>query len=248
MTDEGEPPAEPKRGIWHSRLRWFAAEFLVVVTGVLVALTIDAWWEARREHQLEQSYLRRLASDLATDSAEFERHLAIERQRGAQARLLIGALTGRTSEHAEALIQAIEQVGWASALRLSPYTFQELQSTGNLRLIRSAEIRNALSAYYYQTITNRDLLLEYARDRAWAYARNTAGVLPIDTRVEISLEQPLDTVPVEAALTKLAAVPDVQALLSEILVSTANLNWNYTGTQNLLRDALDRVRGALDDH
>lgn len=155
---------------WTSRLRWFGAEFLVVLTGVLVA----------------------------------------------QARLLIAVLSGSETKPA-ALILAIEQVGWASAFRLSPYTFLELQSTGNLRFIRSAEIRNAISAYYYQTIDNRDLLLDYARDRAWAYARNTSHVLSPELRVRISLEQAVDTASAAPALKKLADVAHVQGLISEVL-------------------------------
>lgn len=32
---------------WRARVQWFAAEFLIVVTGVLVALAVQAWWVER---------------------------------------------------------------------------------------------------------------------------------------------------------------------------------------------------------
>ena len=46
MTENEEslpPPAStPKRWDWRPQLRWFGAEFLVVVTGVLGALALNA--------------------------------------------------------------------------------------------------------------------------------------------------------------------------------------------------------------
>lgn len=232
---------------WRARTRWFAAEFLVVVTGVLVALAINAWWEARREHGLERGYLLRLEADLVADSLELEANLAFERKRAEQARLLIRSLSGTRPDDTDAFIHAVEEVAWVLAPRLSPYTFQELQSTGNLRLLRDPDIRRALSAYYYQSINNRDFFLEYASDRAWTYARATSGVLPSETRVAISLEQPADTTSTAAILARLAAIPEARAMVSEVLVSTTNLEWNIISTQKLLSEALARVRSGLDD-
>ncbi|PAP75067.1 hypothetical protein [Rubrivirga marina] len=46
-----DTPAAPvldtprSRGGWRRGARWFGAEFLVVVTGVLVALAVGAWWQ-----------------------------------------------------------------------------------------------------------------------------------------------------------------------------------------------------------
>src|SRR5688572_25817782 len=48
--------ASDKSG-WRARVRWFAAEFLVVVTGVLVALALQAWYEDRQDRDRETAYL-----------------------------------------------------------------------------------------------------------------------------------------------------------------------------------------------
>ena len=55
-------PANPRRRMidWRKSGRWFAAEFLVVVTGVLVALAASAWWTARQEAIHEAQVLGRL--------------------------------------------------------------------------------------------------------------------------------------------------------------------------------------------
>ncbi len=247
MANDPLPDAGSERRyeVWRARFRWFAAEFLVVVTGVLVALAINAWWEARREHKLERSYLQRLVTDLLADSVELDQHLRDERRRGQQARMLISSVSGQKPEDASALLYAIEEVGIAFFFRLSPYTFQELQATGNLRLIRDADLRNALTAYYYQTVDNGDLLFDYASDRAWLYARATAGVLPPDTRVAIAMQQPVDTTQVAAVLASLRAVPQVRALTSEVLASTSYMEFNLIYLSGLLNTALNRVRAEL---
>lgn len=41
------PTAPPRRWDWRKGATWFGAEFLVVVTGVLVALAVNAWWGDR---------------------------------------------------------------------------------------------------------------------------------------------------------------------------------------------------------
>jgi hypothetical protein len=59
-----------------SRVRFAAAEFVVIVAGVLVALGVDEWRQSRRDHALELQYAARLRADLQRDTtrfADFER-------------------------------------------------------------------------------------------------------------------------------------------------------------------------------
>jgi hypothetical protein len=45
--------------------RRLAADFVIIVVGVLVALGVDAAWEAREERVREAAYLRQLRVDLS---------------------------------------------------------------------------------------------------------------------------------------------------------------------------------------
>ena len=60
----------PQKTAATSSLRWFATEFLVVMTGVLVALAVDAWWKKQTDLQLERTYLEQIALDLEEALAE----------------------------------------------------------------------------------------------------------------------------------------------------------------------------------
>ena len=80
MSEPKDPAAVPPHGpaadgrpapSWlGARLRWFLAEFLVVVVGVLVALGLSGLVEEQRELQREQVYLQQLSADLGSSDKE----------------------------------------------------------------------------------------------------------------------------------------------------------------------------------
>lgn len=65
-----KPASTPKRWDWRPKLRWFAAEYLIVVLGVLTAVGVNAWWSERQDRSFE----RKLRDDIIT---EFEANLTI---------------------------------------------------------------------------------------------------------------------------------------------------------------------------
>src|SRR5262245_17607244 len=51
---------------WRRSVRWFAAEFLLVVSGVLVALALQAWYQGQQNARAERVYIAQLRADLDT--------------------------------------------------------------------------------------------------------------------------------------------------------------------------------------
>ncbi|MFN1836041.1 hypothetical protein AB2B38_012320 [Balneola sp. MJW-20] len=74
---DAEAASSKVRTDWSRRARWFGAEFLVVLTGILVALALNSWWETRQADARERIYLNQLEADLI----ETERIMA-DRDRG----------------------------------------------------------------------------------------------------------------------------------------------------------------------
>lgn len=135
------------RARWSGALRWFAAEFLVVVTGVLVALALGAWWQDRENRRLERSYLRQLAADLARNE-----QLARSTAEASGRRILAGtrlqeAFRSATPAPPDSLDRWLSELFTATLLHPRTGTLDALIDTGDLNLVRSDSLRALLTDY-----------------------------------------------------------------------------------------------------
>jgi hypothetical protein len=146
------PARAPRRWDWGPKLRWFAAEFLVVVTGVLVALALNAWWQGRQDVASEEDYLAFLSRDLQStlnDLGQTESFEAVQVQVGLTA---YRALSARTSPEDRQLVsQALSKLFTRHTLVLDNATYEDLISTGNLKLIRNRKLRDRIVDFYERT-------------------------------------------------------------------------------------------------
>lgn len=61
-----------------NKVRKAAAEFLLIVTGVLTALTVDAWWQGRLDNERERQYLEQIEADVRSNGQRLEVALELE--------------------------------------------------------------------------------------------------------------------------------------------------------------------------
>lgn len=144
LDAQDEPPA------WQPRFQWFAAQITVVVSGVLIALALNAWWAARQDAARAQAYLHQLSSDLG----ETERLMRTSddflgpTERGIR-RLLQSF--GEDVPPADSVLHWID-VGLLTDL---PHpvlgTAEALVATGDLALIRDDSLRIAIATYLDET-------------------------------------------------------------------------------------------------
>lgn len=138
-----------RRGLeWRPKARWFAAEITVVVAGVLIALALNAWWEAQQERRKESAYVSQLLEDARVNEQVLRD--AILNDRGSQQRnaSLLRAFQIRTAPEVDSLGVWLERPqGAYSDPRPSMGTVNALLQTGDARLLRNAATRAALSGY-----------------------------------------------------------------------------------------------------
>jgi hypothetical protein len=145
-------PVRATRLDWRRGLQWFGAQFLVVVAGVLVALSLDAWRQGRQEVKSESSYLALLSRDVARSITDLEQFSAFE------ARLLEDAIAaqraiaqvpvkGDTAKLSEVLSHLLTR----QTMVLKNSTYLDLVSTGHLTLIRDAKLRDEIVDFYQVT-------------------------------------------------------------------------------------------------
>jgi hypothetical protein len=80
---------------WRGGVRWFAAEFVVVVTGILVAFWLQAWWAGRLDMYRENTFLSQLLADARENERRIEVALAVDSANEVSLARLTAALRSR---------------------------------------------------------------------------------------------------------------------------------------------------------
>jgi hypothetical protein len=164
------------------RVLRLSGEFVVIVVGVLMALAVDQWAAKASDPETEVEYLEALLRDLDAEAEFFAdatgplRLLAL----ADSALQEVGPVARGTAAFPVDTVRFLRQVitsrrTVAVASTGSP-TFEELVSTGSLRLIRSAELRSNLIAYY-SLATNIEAR---GLERSSGYAPLVRSLLPDD--------------------------------------------------------------------
>lgn len=126
-----------------------AGELLVIVAGVLIALWIEGWRESQIDAESARTYTARLEADLVADSARLAaRHAAESRAiRLAEAALAFSEGGWNGTQDTVEILSAYHFAGFVNFLVPQSTTWDDLVSTGNLRLL-DPSLREALGAYY----------------------------------------------------------------------------------------------------
>jgi len=130
---------------------WFAVwlDFLIVVVGVVLGFQITAWNEQRADRALEAEYLQRIGDELRDAKAVLEDIIREANENLLFAPDLNEFFDGRMAagDH-QRLVVAIYKFGTDPLLGFDVSTFDDLVSTGRLRLISDPEVRQAVQRAY----------------------------------------------------------------------------------------------------
>ena len=221
------------------------AEFGVIVLGVLVALAVDDWRAAESDRAREAYFLSSLREDLRADIADFRAAKANGQARVAAAAYITEHLGARrptaygresmsgTASFApapdatlpESLTAAMQQMATVANFDFSDGTHEEILSTASFGIIRSEEIRRAISGYYSFTV-NRGEADNRIREALFQYyeALRVAGLAPGDNGELLR------------QLTNESREP---------LLAAVRLNWGLAATQGQIADELEAQAQAL---
>ena len=212
-------------------------ESLVLIVGILLAFQLDRAYQGSQDRKLETRYLERLREDLQSDTTEVARVVLLTEERLDQVALLLEAARdpGFAAEHPMEFVEAVEKVTWRSFPRIRSYTYDELQSTGRMSLLRSEELRSGLGAYYALVEDRRRLGLgEDDQDR---FRLETLGLLSAEHfgAIEDPERYPAEVAPADAVeiARGLAGRPGALVWLPRL-----------TKYQILMRRSADEVRDA----
>jgi len=133
-------------------LRWFLAEFLVVVAGVFVAMLLNAWYQDRTDDHSKLQYLGLLARDLQDSIQSMGEAQRFEEKQSEDAVLLYQALSAPTlPADTRPLSTAVSHLSQRRTLLLKSTTYDDLVNTGHFHLIDDATLRDQIADFYQQT-------------------------------------------------------------------------------------------------
>ncbi|MCY7339661.1 MAG: hypothetical protein LH465_06890 [Sphingomonas bacterium] len=161
--------------------QWLAVviDLAIVILGVFVGIEVANWNERRQDRQEERRYYQQIIGDLDSDMAT----LATARERSfindQSAEFVLSSLADETIVRRQPgrFAMSIVRAGFLYLPQPSRQTYDELISTGNLRLLRAPEMKVAISRYYALFADNRqwDAMV---RDQQSQYWSEIAGIVP----------------------------------------------------------------------
>jgi hypothetical protein len=161
-----------------THLRQPVIEFLIVVIGIVTALSLDNWNSERVDRGRETEYLNRLLSDIESDLSSFTRtsHAVLQKRRDLE---LISRFSRNQEGIEENLIPLVEALINSNRLgfnipRGKATTFIDLTNTGNLGLIRRAELRQNVLDYYQDRASS----IQRIERRMTEYPGRAYGIIP----------------------------------------------------------------------
>ena len=224
---------------WKVKENWrrLLAELVIIAVGVGLALAVDNWNEARKERITEREYLRGIAADLEESVSGLERTRDSAVNNRAALERLIGVANGAPVPPAGEFARDLVLATYLGLPRLTIVTFEELVSTGSLRILRDAKFKRALAK----------LLEEYRQRSQWyenyrriEYTTEIAlrGLAPIEVRTEggAAIERPevLARFDTEAVAAALRSTEEITAILEDSV-------WTQARVVSMAEDLLERI-------
>jgi hypothetical protein len=140
-------------------------EIALVMIGILLALQVNNWNENRKTQIEERDILQRLQLDLIDDAKILQYQLDFKKNMIDSYKICLDILSEEmfaTKEEFMTHFSSILQVG---AVKLNMTTFNNLQTTGQIRLIRSNQLANNIVNYYNTDFTLwQSALQDYTRN------------------------------------------------------------------------------------
>lgn len=206
-------------------LKYAIGEIVLVVIGILIALQANNWNEYRKERNVEQEYLGRLLTDIQKDHETllFSKELANERIDQVDILSNAIALPDSLLSNPNDILESIEKVTWRSYLPLSRVVFNELQTTGNMTLIESKELREQLATYYAEA--NHWEMILNAQEYQKEFGNETAGLLSRDILATIENSEPLFLVHSQKQLEFNLSDQEVKHIVKRLAINTDAVKW-----------------------
>lgn len=130
---------------------WFVVilEIFIVVIGIYIGLQVDDWQKERQDRQDEQLYLHEILEDIQNDSEELTlRIIESENLLVSMRDFLAQTVLEEPTWSVEEMNASARLIQYMPTFIATKRAFENLTGSGDLKLIQSRPLKNALAQYY----------------------------------------------------------------------------------------------------
>lgn len=132
-------------------LRYAIGEIFLVVIGILIALQVNNWNENRKSAKESKIFLNRLTEDLLTENTVLQERADYYALVQTHAKKIVKMLSSPPDSLDEQFVISAYQASQQWMYRNVRDTYDELISTGNIKLIPDEGLRKRIGMYYDET-------------------------------------------------------------------------------------------------
>ena len=125
----------------------FLADFIVIVAGILVAISLDNWNQDRQDRKLEQQYLEQLYDDFSETNLRLTKNNNTTLESVANMVKVINIIQDKTAYSADSLDYWLTKGRGTEDFRVKDGTYKSLINSGQLGIIRNDSLRSRLAEY-----------------------------------------------------------------------------------------------------
>ena len=194
---------------------WFAVflDLLIVVIGVFIGIQVSNWNQERAGEKQAQVLLSRLSVDLKNDQESLNSELNYQAVVRKYAIRAVDALNDENAVSDEQFVIGAYQASQINSPWSNRATFNEMQSTGQVNLIKSESLKGMIFGYYAEDFGKNQFITHVA-----PYREFIRGLMPIAIQDAIKLA--CGDVVIEVAMTFGSKLPETCDLdMSDQLIS-----------------------------
>ncbi len=159
------------RAVW----RHIAVEIVIVAVGILIAFSLDSWWQGRKDYSREQTHLHALSADFQENSARLRKVVAREELVEKNAEQLLQMMRSNPDASRDEVWPLLNWVFSTTQFEPMLVAYDTLVNTGDLALIRDEELRREI--VHFASTVKANWEEQFAAESYAAFRNALAGKL-----------------------------------------------------------------------
>ncbi len=124
---------------------------LVVISGVLIALALESWYEGIKDNRLEQQYLQTLLEDITADIEELQETRDYIEEHHTNILKIMRIQQEKDNDKIDSVFVYAREFGNFGIFRPHSAVFNSLVQSGDLRIIKNYTLKEKLGRLYTNT-------------------------------------------------------------------------------------------------